>query len=96
LKALDHFYTSFPTTLTGTHGQSAGTTQATFLAIYQQGLGSFDAAINTGLLFDLAPQQIAGCALNPDQCGGTGNCFGGTAEVAFDYLAHSEGMFEEF
>jgi len=54
------------------------------------------AAINTGLLFDLSPQQIAACALNPNQCGGTGNCFGGTAEVAFDYLANSEGMFEEY
>ena len=54
------------------------------------------AAISTGLLFDLAPQQIATCAPNPDQCGGQGNCNGATAEIAFDYVANSEGLLEEF
>jgi cathepsin L len=54
------------------------------------------AAINTGLLFDLSPEQIAACAPNPDQCGGQGHCFGATAEIAFDYVASSEGMLEEF
>jgi cathepsin L len=44
----------------------------------------------------LSPQQIAACAPNPDECGGTGNCFGATAEIAFDYVAQSEGIFEEF
>jgi cathepsin L len=28
------------------------------------------AAISSGLLFDLSPQQIAACSPNPDQCGG--------------------------
>ena len=54
------------------------------------------AAISSGLLFDLSPQQIAACAPNPDQCGGTGNCFGATYSVAFDYVAKSKGMHEEF
>lgn len=54
------------------------------------------AAISTGMLFDLAPQQIAACSPNPDQCGGIGNCNGATAEIAFDYVAKSAGLFEEF
>jgi len=54
------------------------------------------AALSTGLLFNLSPQQIAACAPNPDQCGGTGNCHGATAEIAFDYVSKSEGLFEEF
>ena len=37
-------------------------------------------ALNSGLLFDLSPQQIASCAPNPEQCGGTGGCYGATAE----------------
>ena len=41
----------------------------------------------SGLLFDLSVQQIAMCAPNPQACGGTGNCAGATAEVAFDYVA---------
>lgn len=44
----------------------------------------------------MSPQQIAACAPNPDQCGGTGNCNGATAELAFDYVAKSDGLFEEF
>lgn len=41
----------------------------------------------SGLLFDLSVQQMAMCAPNPQSCGGTGNCAGATAEVAFDYIA---------
>jgi cathepsin L len=48
------------------------------------------------MLFDLAPQQVAACSPNPDQCGGQGNCNGATAEIAFDYVAKSAGMMEEF
>jgi len=54
------------------------------------------AAIQSGLLFDLSPQQIAACAPNPDKCGGSGNCNGATAEIAFDYVAGSDGMVESF
>ncbi len=50
------------------------------------------AAIASGTLFQLSTQQMAACSPNPDQCGGTGNCHGATAEVAFDYVAHSTGM----
>ena len=50
------------------------------------------AAIASGTAHTLSVQQIAACSPNPDQCGGTGNCFGATAEVAFDYVAKSAGM----
>eukprot|EP00605_Chrysophyceae_sp_TOSAG23-4_P000607 GSChrysophyteH1.ASY1.ANO1.684.1 assembled CDS len=50
----------------------------------------------SGLLFDLSVQQMAMCAPNPDHCGGTGNCAGATAEIAFDYVAKSTGMVEEY
>jgi len=53
-------------------------------------------AMATGLLFDLSPEQIAMCAPNPDSCGGTGGCNGATAELAFEYVSSSAGMFEEF
>eukprot|EP01033_Poteriospumella_lacustris_P013369 gene13369-9573_t len=53
-------------------------------------------AISTGLLFDLSPQQIAMCSPNPNNCGGSGGCNGATAEIAFDYVAKSDGLFEEF
>lgn len=54
------------------------------------------AAINSGELFDLSTQQVAACSGNPDECGGTGNCNGATAEIAFAYVASSEGLLEEF
>ena len=53
-------------------------------------------ALETGKLFDLSPQQIASCSPNPKHCGGKGNCQGATAEIAFDYVANSEGLLEEF
>jgi len=53
-------------------------------------------AKETGLLYDLSVQQMAACAPNPDSCGGTGGCYGSTAELAFDYVAGSSGLLEEF
>lgn len=53
-------------------------------------------ALATGLLYDLSPQQIAMCAPNPESCGGTGGCAGATAEIAFDYITASSGLYEEF
>jgi cathepsin L len=53
-------------------------------------------AINNSKLFDLSPQQIATCAPNPFECGGKGNCQGATAELAFDYVSNSIGLFDEF
>jgi cathepsin L len=53
-------------------------------------------AIQSGLLFSLAPQQIASCSPNPLQSGGTGGCEGATCQVAFDYAASSAGLYQEF
>jgi cathepsin L len=53
-------------------------------------------AINTGLLYDLSTQQLASCSPNPQECGGTGGCDGATAEIAFDYLTKTDGIFQEF
>jgi len=53
-------------------------------------------AKNTGLLFDLSVQQMAMCAPNPDACGGTGGCAGSTAELAFEYVTGSAGLYQEY
>eukprot|EP00595_Chromulina_sp_UTEXLB2642_P000172 CAMPEP_0196762438 /NCGR_PEP_ID=MMETSP1095-20130614/1952_1 /TAXON_ID=96789 ORGANISM="Chromulina nebulosa, Strain UTEXLB2642" /NCGR_SAMPLE_ID=MMETSP1095 /ASSEMBLY_ACC=CAM_ASM_000446 /LENGTH=378 /DNA_ID=CAMNT_0042113331 /DNA_START=24 /DNA_END=1160 /DNA_ORIENTATION=- len=53
-------------------------------------------AIASGLLFDLSVEQMAMCAPNPNECGGTGGCSGSTAELAFDYVASSSGLYEEY
>lgn len=50
----------------------------------------------TGLLFDLSVEQMAMCAPNPDSCGGTGGCAGSTAELAFEYVSSSKGLFQEY
>jgi len=42
-------------------------------------------AIATGRLLKLAPQILVDCVENPQGCGGTGGCEGGTAELAFNY-----------
>jgi len=46
-------------------------------------------AIDTGVLFDLSPQQITSCTPNPDECGGSGGCTGATAQLAFNYTIQS-------
>jgi len=53
-------------------------------------------AKESGLLFDLSVQQIAMCSPNPQSCGGTGGCQGATAEIAFDYVAKSAGLYQEY
>jgi cathepsin L len=53
-------------------------------------------AKNSGLLFDLSVQQMAMCAPNPNKCGGTGGCAGSTAEIAFDYVSKSTGLYQEY
>jgi len=50
----------------------------------------------SGLLFDFSVEQIAFCAPNPESCGGTGGCYGSTAELAFTYLANSTGLYQEY
>jgi cathepsin L len=47
-------------------------------------------------LFDLSVQQVASCTPNPLECGGTGGCNGATAELAFDYVAKSHGIYQEY
>jgi cathepsin L len=52
-------------------------------------------AINSGLLYDLSPQQIAMCAPNPNSCGGTGGCHGATAAIGFEYVVGA-GIMQEY
>jgi cathepsin L len=35
----------------------------------------------------LSEQELVDCMPNPDQCGGTGGCEGGTQWLGFDYYA---------
>lgn len=49
-------------------------------------------ALETGELFDLSPQQIVSCAPNPEECGGTGGCYGATVQVGIDYLTSTTGL----
>lgn len=52
-------------------------------------------ALATGELYVLSQQQITSCTPNPHSCGGTGGCFGATAELAFDYIS-TTGITEEW
>ncbi|KAF8275534.1 putative cysteine proteinase [Trypanosoma cruzi] len=42
-------------------------------------------AILTGRLHVLSQQQLTSCAPNPKKCGGTGGCYGSTADLAYEY-----------
>jgi cathepsin L len=44
----------------------------------------------------LSEQQIASCTSNPQDCGGTGGCDGGTAEVAYASLIAIGGIASEW
>jgi cathepsin L len=50
------------------------------------------AAIATGKLQVLGPQQLVSCAPNPDECGGTGGCDGSIPSVGFNYTMSSGGL----
>jgi len=43
-------------------------------------------AISTGILQELSEQNILDCVKNPNQCGGSGGCEGGTAELAYSTI----------
>jgi len=43
-------------------------------------------ALAKGELVELSEQNILDCTPNPQHCGGTGGCSGGTAELAYDNL----------
>lgn len=45
------------------------------------------AALQSGKLLTLSPQQLVDCAPNPDSCGGTGGCQGSTQWLAFNYTS---------
>ena len=47
------------------------------------------AAIATGTLKVLGPQQMVSCTLNPKECGGTGGCGGATQPLGLNYTAES-------
>jgi cathepsin L len=53
-------------------------------------------ALHTGYLTDLSEQQILDCTPNPNQCGGTGGCGGGTAELAMAQIIASGGLSSEW
>eukprot|EP00658_Telonema_sp_P-2_P008588 TRINITY_DN13246_c0_g1_i3.p1 TRINITY_DN13246_c0_g1~~TRINITY_DN13246_c0_g1_i3.p1 ORF type:complete len:250 (-),score=36.27 TRINITY_DN13246_c0_g1_i3:118-867(-) len=53
-------------------------------------------AIQTGKLEELSEQFILDCTPNPHQCGGTGGCGGGTAELAYERLAAIGGIPSEW
>jgi cathepsin L len=53
-------------------------------------------AIKTGQLQDLSEQQILDCTPNPDQCGGTGGCQGGTYELAWNQITATGGLTSEW
>lgn len=46
-------------------------------------------AIKKKKLEVLSEEEILSCAPNPDQCGGSGGCKGGTAELAYEYVAQN-------
>lgn len=42
--------------------------------------------METGEFTDLSEQQMLDCTPNPNHCGGTGGCQGGTAELIYEQL----------
>jgi len=53
-------------------------------------------AIKTGQLAIFSEQQILDCTSNPDDCGGTGGCSGGTVEVAYASIIAKGGLQSEW
>jgi len=53
-------------------------------------------ALATGELSTLSEQQILDCVPNPDQCGGSGGCGGGTPELAYEKLIEIGGLASEW
>jgi len=51
--------------------------------------------LKTGNLTVLSEQQILDCTPNPNHCGGTGGCQGGTAELAYDRIIQLGGLTSE-
>eukprot|EP01060_Flectonema_neradi_P020302 TRINITY_DN27840_c0_g1_i1.p1 TRINITY_DN27840_c0_g1~~TRINITY_DN27840_c0_g1_i1.p1 ORF type:complete len:395 (+),score=69.24 TRINITY_DN27840_c0_g1_i1:48-1187(+) len=53
------------------------------------------AAIATGKLLTLSPQQLVSCSPNPNGCGGDGGCTGSTQPLAFNYTIKAGGLTTE-
>lgn len=53
-------------------------------------------ALATGQLAVLSEQQILDCTPNPQECGGTGGCQGGTSEIAFEQIMTMGGLSSEW
>jgi len=53
-------------------------------------------ALATNKITDLSEQQVLDCTSNPQQCGGTGGCGGGTTEVAFASIMKMGGLPSEW
>jgi len=53
-------------------------------------------ALSTGQLQELSEQQILDCTPNPNSCGGTGGCGGGTVELAFQKIIDMGGISSEW
>eukprot|EP00055_Hartaetosiga_balthica_P018466 m.134424 g.134424 ORF g.134424 m.134424 type:complete len:370 (-) comp9598_c0_seq1:261-1370(-) len=53
-------------------------------------------AIKKGYLEVLSEQNILDCTPNPQECGGTGGCEGGTAEIAYAQMAKDGGLQTEW
>lgn len=53
-------------------------------------------AIHTGSLQELSQQQIASCTSNPENCGGTGGCEGGVADLAYESIIKAGGLATEW
>jgi len=57
---------------------------------------SYFALKTNGILHVLSEQQILDCTPNPQHCGGTGGCGGGTAELAWDRIKAIGGLSSEW
>jgi cathepsin L len=53
-------------------------------------------ALATGELFVLSQQQITSCTENSQKCGGSGGCFGATAQIGWNYAQSAGGLTEEW
>lgn len=53
-------------------------------------------ALQSNDLSDLSEQQILDCVPNPDDCGGTGGCNGGTPELAYTKIQSMGGLSSEW
>jgi len=53
-------------------------------------------AIAMGTIMEFSEQQILDCTVNPNHCGGTGGCEGGTNELAFQTIINAGGIATEW